>query len=817
MNWFQNTQNRGITLNPTHWKIGSKIVGIVLFVVTLSVVVLTMFSYFNFSKNTIESIGQEMMGYGHEALQRSADIVSGSVGTLEALALSPSIIEAVEAANQTYVERDLAELDAEIAGLDQAWKNGDSSVEPLVSEIANNEISDHLRGFMQTFPEEVEVFVTDIQGLNVAMTERTGDYLQADEGWWLGAYDGGAGATSVSEVDYDESTGVWAIDIGVPVRNDEGHIIGVLRGTVDISVVFDALSHIHFGETGHAALLDKEGKILYAHSEGLFMQQAPEEIMTAISGGQNGWNGDSYDLEGNPAVVAYDYTEGNLAESLGWTILLHQDLVEVNAPIRQNLRNSLLIAGIVAVLLVGLGTWAGRSISIPLVVATEQAQRLGMGDVTHTQTQTKSGWAERGDEVGDLLRAFQELRAYVLETASNAEQLACGDLTVDVRIRGKDDVLGNAFFQMIASLKRVIGDIVQVSQGLAEGDLVGEPKAEYMGDFVQIKDALKAALSGLNGTISQTNNVVEQVVPAVQQIQAISESLAASAEEQSAAAEEVSASLEETDAQVRSNAESANVANQLVSQTSNVADTGQEKMKAMTKAMNAIAISSQEIGKIIKVIDEIAFQTNLLALNAAVEAARAGQYGRGFAVVAQEVRNLAERSAKAARETSELIEDAGRRVAEGVGIADETEAALGEIIENVIKVKDLVAEIAAASEDQAQGVTQVNNAMLQVNQGAQGASQQSEELASTASQLAQLADRLRVEASRFKLREQQVPTFDIAGMTPEMLRQVAELVRAQVSTIDNAAPAMAEPQTVVEGNDRLELSLDRDERGYGEF
>jgi methyl-accepting chemotaxis protein len=421
----------------------------------------------------------------------------------------------------------------------------------------------------------------------------------------------------------------------------------------------------------------------------------------------------------------------------------------------------------------------------------------------------------RRDEIGDLANAFRDMIAYLQEMADAADLVAQGDLTATVVARSERDRLGNAFGRMITSLKGVVEDIVQVSQGLAENDLRIAPEAEYEGELVRIRDSLDVALNGLNNTISQADAVVEQVVPSVEQIRAISQSLASSAEEQSAAAEEVASSLEETDAQVRTNAESANVANQLVSQTSDVARAGQEKMKTMTQAMDGIATSSQEIGRIIKVIDEIAFQTNLLALNAAVEAARAGQHGRGFAVVAQEVRNLAERSARAARETAELIEDAGRRVAEGVGIADETAQALEEIVENVVKVKDLVAEIAAASDDQARGVAQVNTAMIQVNQGAQAASQQSEELASTADELGQLAERLRAEVSRFRLRED-VYAREFAGMTPEMLQRVADLVRARVAAGGDGAPAAVGKEEIGR-NDRPELPLDRDERGYGEF
>ena len=207
--------------------------------------------------------------------------IMGSVKSLEALALSPSIIEAVEAANQMYIGRSQTEIDAEIAKLDQAWSDEDASVDELVADIAGNDVSSHLLDFMATFPEEIEVFVTDIQGLNVGMTDRTGDYLQADEGWWQAAYNGGEGATFLSSVEYDESSMAWGMDVGVPVRSADGTIVGVLRGTIDVTVVFDYLSQIAFGQTGHAALLDSDGTILYSHNSDQLMTAAPDRGDTA--------------------------------------------------------------------------------------------------------------------------------------------------------------------------------------------------------------------------------------------------------------------------------------------------------------------------------------------------------------------------------------------------------------------------------------------------------------------------------------------------------------------------------------------------------
>jgi methyl-accepting chemotaxis protein len=457
-----------------------------------------------------------------------------------------------------------------------------------------------------------------------------------------------------------------------------------------------------------------------------------------------------------------------------------------------------------------------KQIITPAKQMAATAAAIAQGDVN--QRITYSGQ----NEFGDLADAFRDMIAYLRDVAQAADRLTQGDLMADVTPRSAQDRLGHAFRQMMDNLKTVIEDVVRIAQSLADGNLRVTPEAEYAGDLARIREALEIALEGLNGTIAQTNGVVEQVVPSIEQIRGISQSLAASAEEQSAAAEEVASSLEESNAQVESNAESANVANQLVSQTADVANTGQEKMKAMTKAMDTIAASSDEIGKIIKVIDEIAFQTNLLALNAAVEAARAGQHGRGFAVVAQEVRSLAERSAKAARETSELIEDAGRRVEEGVGIAGETEAALGEIVHNVVKVKDLVAEIAAASEDQAHGIGQINTAMAQVNQGAQAASQQSEELASTADELGNLAESLRREAARFQLRSYTSDRRLLGQITTEELQRIADLVRIQTTSdsdggqLKQAKSSTARKREETNKPTRL-LDLDQDERGYEDF
>jgi methyl-accepting chemotaxis protein len=477
------------------------------------------------------------------------------------------------------------------------------------------------------------------------------------------------------------------------------------------------------------------------------------------------------------------------------------------------------VAGVIGVLLaIALGIVLSRSITGPLGKGVTMIEAMAKGDVGARLKM------ERKDEIGVLARAMDQLADSTDTMANTAQKIAAGDFNAQTEMRSEKDVLGKAFTQMLTSLKQVVADIVNISEKLAAGDLTATPQAEYGGEFVKVKNALMAALEGLNGTMRQTTLAVAQVAQSVDQVRSVSQDLASGAEETSSAVEEVSSNLERTDNQVKSSAENAGAANQLVGQAATLADAGQQKMKTLTQAMGAIAQSSQEIGKIIKVIDEIAFQTNLLALNAAVEAARAGQAGRGFAVVAQEVRNLAERSSKAAKSTAELIEEAGRRTQDGVKITDETSGALTEIVQNVVKVKDLVGEIAAASEEQSKSLAQINTAMAQVNQGAQSSSAQSQELSSTADELGGLADQLRQESARFKLRHAErgaeAASVGAAALTPEMLQALNQMVQQQKQHA--AAKVVAAPKTGVhangDGGEKKAIpAIDRDARGYGKF
>jgi methyl-accepting chemotaxis protein len=233
-----------------------------------------------------------------------------------------------------------------------------------------------------------------------------------------------------------------------------------------------------------------------------------------------------------------------------------------------------------------------------------------------------------------------------------------------------------------------------------------------------------------------------QVASAASQVSGSSQSLAEGSSEQAASLEETSASLEEIASMTKRNAESAGTAKSIANQTRTAAEIGATDMTAMTSAMAAIKSSSDNIGKIIKTIDEIAFQTNLLALNAAVEAARAGEAGAGFAVVADEVRALAQRSALAAKETAEKIEDSIKKSDHGVAISAKVGASLNEIVGKARQVDQLIGEIDEASKEQSQGITQVLTAVSQMDKVTQSNAANAEESAAAAEELNAQAEAL---------------------------------------------------------------------------
>jgi len=380
------------------------------------------------------------------------------------------------------------------------------------------------------------------------------------------------------------------------------------------------------------------------------------------------------------------------------------------------------------------------------------ATALAHGDLSHTiHAQYQGAFGITADAVNTTVKALAHVVGEVRDMANAVSQ---GDFNQRIAAAGKEGYaleLAELLNRLCSTANEALSDIARVSQSLASGDLTQQIEVAYPGLFGSTAEGINEISRNLQKLIGNIVEAVNLISTAAQEIATGNQDLSSRTESQASSLEETASSMEELTSAVKNNTDHAGQCNGLTSQSKEVAIRGGEVVGHVVTVMNDIHDSSKKISNIIGVIDGIAFQTNILALNAAVEAARAGEQGRGFAVVATEVRNLAQRSASAAKEIKALIDESVSKVEQGNKMAEEAGSTMQAVVHSIQEVATIMSEITAASQEQSAGIEEVGKAVSQMDEMTQQNAALVEEAAAAAESLEEQARNLSLQVSRFKV------------------------------------------------------------------
>lgn len=524
------------------------------------------------------------------------------------------------------------------------------------------------------------------------------------------------GEASISEPLVSKVTGKLTIIVAAPLYNGD-ELAGCVYVVPNEEFLNDIVRNINVSENSVAYMIDKEGNIIAdedievvknGESESDKQDSGYDAVLAMREKMKNGESGFShYTFKNAVQFAAYYPVEG----TDGWSLAICSP--------RSDFMDSTYVA---------IATTAIITV-IALLVSVILSLRLGK-------------------VIGKPVKLCAE----------RIDRLACGDLSSPVpEVRAKDEtgVLAEATTTMLFKLDNIIKDIGRVLGEISRGNLaVNDTENEnfYSGDFSKILAFMSDIVKKLNAIIDNINTAADQVSVGADQVSSAAQNLSQGTTEQASSVQQLAATIHEISEQVSQNSQNCTNASAIVNETAGYIDGANREMERLTEAMNNISSTSDQIGDIIKAIEDIAFQTNILALNAAVEAARAGEAGKGFAVVADEVRNLASKSAEAAKDTTVLIEQSMDAVTKGMSIATATATAMNNVGEKARSVEEIVGKIAVASEQQANMIEQINVGVEQISSVVQTNSATAEQSAAASEELSGQASALKDLIGMFTLR-----------------------------------------------------------------
>ncbi|MEM7112566.1 MAG: methyl-accepting chemotaxis protein [Chloroflexota bacterium] len=715
------------------------------------------------TRNTQTELEQAIgTGFQDEAESFSNNIarfLGEQVSIVESIALDATIKEAAIAQNNSFEGGEQAILD-EILARDQTWINGSGSegiiTRTLSTDPSINPVTSQLVGHKAAFQDHIEIFVTDMRGATVGSTDRLSDYYQADEGWWQAAYANGQGAVFISDPEFDDSAGVTAVLIALPIysQGTSGQIVGVVRSTLVIDAILAEVGAIQKGATGRGMLLASNGTVIAdPRGDGAAL---PEATLQQLLG-----NVGSYVIAPDAAAEAtiFGHAELRLPEStttnaelaaaledLNWIIIVREATNEALAAAAATAQLSLTTIIIAAIAAVAISFLLAR-----LLTAQVNRIQIVFSEIARENFNARVEVIS-GDELGQLAEGLNGILDRTVDLIQTSEE--------------RD--------QIEESIIKLLDEV----SGVADGDLTRE--AEITEEITgAIADSFNFMITELRNIITNVQDATLQVSSSANEIQVTAEHLAEGSESQASQIIDTSAAIDEMSVSIQQVSENATLSAAVGEQAAENAQRGaravrdtiagmgriQEQVQETGKRIRRLGESSEEIGIFVELIEDIADRTAVLALNASIQASMAGEAGVGFAVVAEEVESLAEQVTDATKqianltrtiqsETTEAVQAMDfttKEVTQGSQLAQVAGQSLVEIETVSQRLSELIQSISLAAQQQARGSETIARSMNDIAEVTQQTAAGTKQAAVSINNLAELANGLRGSVSTFKL------------------------------------------------------------------
>ncbi|MFD1746667.1 methyl-accepting chemotaxis protein [Rhizobium helianthi] len=622
------------------------------------------------------------------------------------------------------------------------WLNANIQLTKMVASAAEKlSTPDEIRAMLKNdaLSHFTSSYIGDEQGVFTNWPARAvpPEYDPRKRPWYKAAV--AANATILTEPYVSASENELTITAAVPVRKD-GKIVAVAGSDFPLKTLVNQITALNFNGMGHAFLVNDAGKILLHPNKDLINKTVgdlfpnlKERSATLVES----------ELNGKPVLVSFLAVKG--LPNVQWHLAFVFDKDVVFASLVDARIGGAIVTVLAVLLMTGmLGFVISRVVVRPVTAMTTSMDRLAAGDVS-----TDIPGTERKDEIGRMAAAVAVFRENMIERTRLARDADSNRMLSEQERREREALKAREAEQIAAVVQSLAGALGQ----LANGDLTCRIDTPFAGDLDRLRVDFNEAVTRLNSAMATVGQNARAIDNGASEIRSAADNLARRTEQQAASVEETAAALEEITTTVKDSARRAEEVGHLVARARSGAEKSGEVVQQAVEAMHSIEQSSEAISNIIGVIDEIAFQTNLLALNAGVEAARAGEAGKGFAVVAQEVRELAQRSANAAREIKALITTSSDQVRGGVQLVNKTGEALSVIVREVQEINSHIHAIVTASREQSTGLQEINMAVNTMDQGTQQNAAMVEEQTAASHGLAQEAANLNRLLSQFRIHE----------------------------------------------------------------